>query len=51
MMYNTFNMGLGMVLAVDKDDVDAALKAIEASGDKAWVVGSCESGEKCAELV
>ncbi len=51
MMYNTYNMGLGMVLAVDKDDVDATLKAIEASGDKAWVVGSCESGDKGVELV
>ncbi len=51
MMYNTYNMGLGMVLAVDKDDVDATLKAIEASGDKAWVVGSCESGDKGVELI
>jgi len=51
MMYNTFNMGLGMVLAVDKNDAEAALKAIEASGEKAWIVGSCESGEKRAELI
>ena len=51
MMYNTYNMGLGMVLAVDKDDVDACLKAIEKAGDKAWVVGSCESGDKGVELV
>ena len=50
-MYNTYNMGLGMVLAVDKDDVDACLKAIEKAGDKAWVVGSCESGDKGVELV
>ena len=51
MMYNTFNMGLGMVLAVDKADAEAALKAIEASGEKAWIVGSCESSDRCAELV
>jgi phosphoribosylformylglycinamidine cyclo-ligase len=51
MMYNTYNMGLGMVLAVDKADVDATLKAIEAAGDKAWVVGSAEAGEKGVELV
>ena len=51
MMYNTFNMGLGMVLAVDKNDAEAALKAIEASGEKAWIVGSCESGDKYAELI
>ena len=51
MMYNTYNMGLGMVLAVDKDDVEATLKAIESAGDKAWVVGSAEAGEKGVELV
>ena len=50
MMYNTFNMGLGMVLAVDPADVDAALKAIEASGEKACVVGRVEAGEKGAEV-
>ena len=51
MMYNTYNMGLGMVLAVDPADVDTALKAIEAAGDKAWVVGKAASGEKGVELV
>ncbi|MBP3196529.1 MAG: phosphoribosylformylglycinamidine cyclo-ligase [Butyrivibrio sp.] len=51
MMYNTYNMGLGMVLAVDPADVDATLKAIAASGDKAWVVGKCASGDKGVELV
>ncbi|WP_092326512.1 phosphoribosylformylglycinamidine cyclo-ligase [Butyrivibrio sp. YAB3001] len=51
MMYNTYNMGLGMVLAVDKADVDKTLEAIKASGDKAWVVGNCAAGEKGVELV
>ena len=51
MMYNTYNMGLGMVLAVDPKDVDETLKAIAATGDKAWVVGKCVSGEKGVELV
>jgi phosphoribosylformylglycinamidine cyclo-ligase len=51
MMYNTYNMGLGMVLAVDPADVDTALKAIEAAGDKAWVVGKAAGGEKGVELV
>ena len=51
MMYNTYNMGLGMVLAVDPKDKDAALAAIEAAGDKAWVVGTAEAGEKGVELV
>ncbi len=51
MMYNTYNMGLGMVLAVDLADVDKTLEAIKASGDKAWVVGKCAAGEKGVELV
>ena len=51
MMYNTYNMGLGMVLAVDPADVDKTLEAIKASGDKAWVVGKCVSGDKGVELV
>ncbi|MBE5965318.1 MAG: phosphoribosylformylglycinamidine cyclo-ligase [Lachnospira sp.] len=46
MMYNTFNMGVGMVLAIDAKDVDATLKALEASGDKAFVLGKVEAGEK-----
>ena len=51
MMYNTYNMGLGMIVAVDPADVDTAMKAIEAAGDKCYVVGSIEAGEKAAELV
>ncbi len=51
MMYNTYNMGLGMIVAVDPADVDTAMKAIEAAGDKCYVVGNIEAGEKAAELV
>ena len=40
MMYNTFNMGLGMVIAVNPKDVDATMKAIEDAGDKCYVVGN-----------
>ena len=50
MMYNTFNMGMGMLLAVDPADVDATIKAIESAGDKAWVAGVCEAGEKGVTL-
>ncbi len=46
MMYNTYNMGLGMVLAVDPADVDKTMEAIKAAGDTAYVVGSVEAGEK-----
>ncbi|MBD5499398.1 MAG: phosphoribosylformylglycinamidine cyclo-ligase [Lachnospiraceae bacterium] len=46
MMYNTYNMGLGMVLAVAPADVDKTLAAITAAGETPYVVGSCEAGEK-----
>ena len=50
MMYNTYNMGLGMVLAVDPADVDKTMEAIKAAGDTAYVVGKCEAGEKGVTL-
>jgi len=50
MMYNTFNMGLGMVIALDPKDVDTAMKAIEEAGEKCYVVGSIEAGDKGVEL-
>jgi phosphoribosylformylglycinamidine cyclo-ligase len=50
MMYNTYNMGLGMVLAVNPEDVDKTMKAIQAAGDVAYVVGNCEAGEKGVTL-
>ncbi|MCM1570080.1 MAG: phosphoribosylformylglycinamidine cyclo-ligase [Roseburia sp.] len=46
MMYNTYNMGLGMVLAVDSADVEKTMAALLASGETAYVVGACEAGEK-----
>ncbi len=50
MMYNTFNMGLGMVIAVDPSDVDKAVEAVEAAGEKPYVVGRIEAGEKGVTL-
>ena len=50
MMYNTFNMGIGMVLAVDPADVDATLAALAKTGDQAWLVGEVADGEKGVEL-
>ena len=50
MMYNTFNMGLGMVIAVDPADADKTLKAIEAAGEQPYVVGRVEAGEKGVAL-
>ncbi len=45
-MYNTYNMGLGMVIALAPSDVEGAVKAIEAAGERAYVVGRVNAGEK-----
>ena len=50
MMYNTFNMGLGMIVAVDEADVDRAMEAIRSAGDDPYVVGRIEAGEKGVDL-
>ena len=50
-MYNTFNMGIGMVLAVDSKDVDTVLAAVEKAGEKGYVIGQVEAGEKGVTLV
>ncbi len=46
MMYNTYNMGIGMMVAVKADDVDATLSALAAAGETAYVVGKTQAGEK-----
>lgn len=46
MMYNTYNMGLGMVLAVDPSNVEQTMAAIDASGEKSYLVGTAKSGKK-----
>lgn len=50
MMYNTYNMGLGMVLAVDEKDAQRTLAALREAGEKAYLVGSVEAGEKGVRL-
>ena len=50
MMYNTYNMGLGMIVAVDPADVDKTMEAIKAAGDEPYVVGHIEAGEKGVTL-
>ena len=50
MMYNTFNMGLGMIVAVDPADVEKTMEAIKATGDVPYVIGSIEAGEKGVTL-
>lgn len=50
LMYNTYNMGLGMVLALDPADADKTIAAIEAAGEKAYLVGEVKTGEKGVTL-
>ena len=51
MMYNTFNMGLGMVIAVDKSDVSKTLEALKVLGESAYEIGYIEKGTKGIELI
>jgi len=51
MMYNTFNMGLGMVIAVDKSDASKTLEALKSSGESAYEIGYIEKGTKGIELI
>ena len=50
MMYNTFNMGIGMIVAVDPADAEKAMEAIRAAGDTPYVIGSIEESEKGVAL-
>ena len=46
MMYNTFNMGIGMVLALRPEQADAAVDALAAAGERAFIIGETLAGEK-----
>lgn len=50
-MYNTFNMGVGLVIAVAAEDANRAVAAISAAGERAYLIGECAAGEKGIELV
>ena len=50
-MYNTYNMGIGMIVAVNPEDVDTAMRAIEAAGEKPYIIGHIESGKKQVQLI
>lgn len=49
-MYNTFNMGLGMIVAVDPADVEKTMEAMKSAGDVPYIVGTIEAGEKGVTL-
>ena len=50
-MYNTFNMGIGMMVVVDKADADNTMAAIMKAGEKAFVIGEIKEGEKGVTLI
>ncbi len=50
MMYNTYNMGIGMLLSVAKEDEEATVKAIQAAGEEYFVIGHVEDGKKGVKL-
>ena len=50
-MYNTYNMGIGMVLAVDPADVDTAMEAVKRAGETPYRIGGIVNGEKGVDLV
>ena len=43
-IYNTFNMGIGMVVCVDKKDVDATIAQLESTGEKCAIIGKTIKG-------
>lgn len=51
MMYNTFNMGVGMVLAVRPEDAQTTVEAIEEAGEKAFIIGETTKGEKGVKII
>ena len=50
MMYNTYNMGIGMVVAVDAADAERTMEAMKSAGDTPYIIGSIEAGEKRVTL-
>ena len=50
MMYNTYNMGIGMIVAVDPADVEKTMEAVRAAGDTPYVIGEIKDGEKGVTL-
>ena len=50
-MYNTFNMGIGMILAVPAEEVAKALELLEGAGEQAYAIGTVVAGDAGVELV
>lgn len=50
-MYNTFNMGLGMIVAVDADKAEKAVECLKEAGETAYIIGELQEGETSVEIV
>lgn len=50
-MFNTYNMGVGMCVSVDKNDADKALEILKANGEDAYIIGELANGEKGIEIL
>ncbi len=50
-MYNTFNMGIGMIVAVDADKAEMAVKCLEEAGETVYVIGELVKGEKGVDII
>ena len=50
-IYSAFNMGIGYILVVTKDDVDGVVNSLGKMGEKAYVIGSIKKGDKTVKLV
>lgn len=50
-MFNTYNMGIGMMFAVSEDQADTALEAVRSAGEKASVIGEIAAGERGVEII
>ena len=49
-MYNTFNMGIGMIMVADKENAEKALATIESMGEKAYIIGKITKGKEEVEI-
>ena len=45
-IYNTFNMGIGMIVCVSPENVDAAMESLKATGEDVCVVGKVVAGDR-----
>ena len=50
-MFNTFNMGVGMIAIVSKEEADKALQVLHEAGEDAYIIGEVQAGEKTIEIL